>query len=87
MTRKHDTGDGDPCPLRPEHGNMFVLVGTGGNPPMQYCSHVWHDGHGGVPRTRAVWPLYGLEDTVATYVALAERESRQVGLPPIEFED
>jgi hypothetical protein len=49
------TGDGDPCPITPEHGKMLVRGDT------QYCPHQSHDGdwasgeHRGP--TRAFWPL------------------------------
>jgi len=48
-----DYGDGDRCPIDPEHGKMFVLNVS------QYCAHAGHDGtsgNGGKPRTRAFWP-------------------------------
>jgi hypothetical protein len=80
MSRRNDIGDGDPCPLIPQHGNMFVLDTK---PPKQYCAHVQHDGHKEVPRTRAIWPLYGLEDTVSTYIALADRAAKSI-LPVLE---
>jgi hypothetical protein len=39
-------GNGDPCPLNPDHGLMFVLPsGT------EYCSHTDHDEHGERPAT------------------------------------
>lgn len=55
MTRKYQIGDGDPCPIDPEHGAMFFLRGT----RVQYCSHQTHDGtpgRNGRPSTRSLWP-------------------------------
>ncbi len=60
---------------------MVVLTGHGA--PKQYCSHVWHDGHGDIPRTRALWPLYGLTESVSAYVALADRAAKQITLPDL----
>jgi hypothetical protein len=34
----------------------------------------WRD----IPPTRAIWPLYGLEDTVTTYLALLDRAARDI---------
>jgi len=50
VSGKDDRGNGDRCPLDPEHGNMYVL--TSGN---MYCAHVAHIGHGDVIRTRSIW--------------------------------
>jgi hypothetical protein len=85
---RSDIGDGDRCPLFPNHGNMLVLNTKG--PPKQYCSHVIHDG-GGVPddgghrppRTRAVWPLYGLEETVQTYLMRLDHAIAKAELPDL----
>jgi hypothetical protein len=39
-------GNGDICPVNPEHGRMYVLPsGT------EYCSHNDHDAHGERPAT------------------------------------
>jgi hypothetical protein len=56
---------------------MFTLPSDGGA-PRQYCSHVAHDGWRDIPPTRAIWPLYGLEDTVTTYLALLDRAARDI---------
>jgi hypothetical protein len=53
-----DTGNGDPCPLNPEHGKMYFLNGS----TNQYCADQSHDGApksapgGPQPMTRKVWP-------------------------------
>jgi hypothetical protein len=62
---------------------MFALTPKPGDPPMQYCAHVAHDGRKGVPASRAIWPLYGLEDTVASYMARLHRAVAQAGLPDL----
>lgn len=55
----HDTGDGDRCPLVPEHGKMYVSK----DHQTQRCVHQSHDGDpktavgGERPATRASWPL------------------------------
>ena len=59
------TGDGDPCPLNPEHGRMLSI--NGANPPKQHCPHQSHDGKGKVPGTRSIWPQQGLAQAVAEY--------------------
>lgn len=80
MSKHGDRGDGDTCPLFPAHGNMFTLPS---DPPKQYCPHVMHDGLGDVPRTRAIWPLYGLDDTVQTYLMRLTRRVEQADLPDL----
>lgn len=52
MTRRYDTGDGDVCPLNPDHGHMTYLSGT----KSQWCPDQSHDGkpNGGV-QTRSFW--------------------------------
>jgi hypothetical protein len=56
---KGDTGNGDTCPINPEHGHMLVLNSASGR---QYCAHVGHearperDGHPAVVRTPSLWP-------------------------------
>jgi hypothetical protein len=80
----HDTGDGDRCPLFPQHGHMIVVKGS--SPAVQWCPHVQHDGgpgKNGEPRSRNRWPLYGFEDTVQTYMARLDRAIRQAGLPDL----
>lgn len=77
-------GDGDVCPLFPKHGRMLVL--NGAPPPKQYCAHVIHDGsrgEQGVPASRSRWPLYGFEDTVATYLARLDNAIRKADLPDL----
>lgn len=84
MAARHDTGDGDKCPLFPEHGNMHVIPSAG--PPMQRCIHVAHDGRPegkGAPPSRASWPLHGFEDSVKTYMARLDRAIRQAELPDL----
>lgn len=75
MADCRSVGNGDTCPLVPAHGPMHHLQGS--DPPTQWCPHVMHDGKLGstrrgiepVPRTRAIWPLYGFEESVETYLA------------------
>lgn len=50
---RYEVGDGDPCPLFPEHGKMVTIPGT----KKQYCPHVEHVQHKDRPATRAIWPL------------------------------
>ena len=64
------TGDGDPCPLVPEHGRMESLKGS--SPAKQWCPNQEHDGHGKVPGSRSIWPLYNLPQAVAEYRASHE---------------
>ena len=83
MTRR-SAGNGDVCPLFPEHGQMLV---TSGNPPKQLCPHVAHDGaprgSDGAPRSRALWPYHGFEESVASYMARLDRAIRQAKLPDL----
>ncbi len=84
MSRRSDIGDGDTCPLFPEHGNMLVIQGT--DPPLQYCPHVIHDGsrgEAGVPASRSRWPLHGFEDSVRTYTARLDQAIRKAKLPDL----
>jgi hypothetical protein len=90
-------GNGDLCPLWPEHGNMLVIPNS--DPPKQFCPHVQHDGpvgsHGAIAPSRSVWPLYGFADSVTTYLARLDRAVRQasadalpdVSLPYIAWEE
>jgi hypothetical protein len=74
---RRTTGNGDTCPLFPEHGPMLVLEGR---VPMQYCPHAQHEGtlgDDGPAASRAMWPLFGLEDTVASYIARLDRQIRE----------
>lgn len=59
---------------------MFVLRSI---PPRQYCSHRMHDGQVSVPATRALWPLYGFEESVRTYWARVDKAVREAGLPDL----
>ena len=84
MTRKIDSvGDGDTCPLYPEHGAMVVLSGL--DPAQQFCPHVMHDGLGkDLPASRSRWPLYGFEDTVKSYIARLDRAIKASNLPDLK---
>lgn len=82
MVKRGDVGNGDECPLFPEHGRMFVLQGAN-RPPSNYCSHVIHDGWRDVKRSRAIWPVHGFEDAVDAYRAVAARTNREAGLPDL----
>jgi hypothetical protein len=81
------TGNGDVCPLFPDHGQMLVLAAKPGAAPRQYCPHHAHDGEGhgedAIPRSRSMWPLHGFEESVATYMALLDRAIRQAELPDL----
>jgi hypothetical protein len=59
---------------------MYALRG---DTPRQYCSHRMHDGWAGVPATRALWPLYGFEESVTTYFARVDKAVREAGLPDL----
>lgn len=52
-----DIGDGDRCPVEPEHGKMLTIRGT----DRQYCPHQTHDGiwdkEGHRDPTRSGWPI------------------------------
>lgn len=76
-------GDGDVCPLFPDHGNMFVLKGT--DPPQQWCPHSGHLNKPGseIPPSRSKWPLHGFEDSVGTYLARLDRAISQAALPDL----
>lgn len=77
-------GDGDRCPIFPEHGIMYVIQGS--DPPMQWCPHSAHAGRpgkDGPPMTRAKWPLYGIEEAVAAYNARIDYAIKQAGLPDL----
>lgn len=81
---KRSLGDGDLCPLFPEHGHMYSL--TEEHPPLQYCPHQQHDGGTGTtaaPASRCFWPLYGLEDSVKAYMARLDKAIREAGLPDL----
>jgi hypothetical protein len=80
VSRTGDIGDGDTCPLFPQHGNMFTIPG---DVPKQYCAHIIHDGRKDVPATRSIWPLYGLDDTVHTYLKRLEKAVAQSDLPDL----
>lgn len=77
--KARSTGNGDACPLDQEHGHMLVLPPQPGAAPKQYCPHVGHDGRGhganAIPRTRAIWPLHGFEETVVTYMTVEARRA------------
>jgi hypothetical protein len=80
---RRDTGNGDECPLFPEHGFMLVIPGS--DPPMQYCPHHGHDGGIGpdaAPPSRNRWPLYGIESSVQTYLARLDRAIELAENPP-----
>lgn len=74
-TGDSSTGNGDPCPLVPEHGMMFALKASAGREQRQWCAHVSHDVEG----TRSLWPLYDFEAAVAAYVP-------PVALPELDIE-
>lgn len=58
------TGDGDVCPLNPEHGRMLTIQAS----DLQHCPNQAHDGQGDRrPSTRAVWPQKFLSEAVAAW--------------------
>lgn len=61
-----DAGDGDLCPLVPEHGRMFTVPSA---VPKQYCPNVQHDGRGETPPSRNIWPYHGFEESVIAHKA------------------
>lgn len=67
MASRHDSGDGDTCPVVPGHGNMFVQPGN----RVQFCAHQTHDGiwerGGKTPQTPAFWPYHHFEAAVEAY--------------------
>lgn len=69
---RHDFGDGDRCPLVPEHGRMFVITSEGRR--TQRCNHQSHDGRpkmhpeGASDPTRSLWPYDGLDAAVKEYL-------------------
>lgn len=65
---RYDIGDGDRCPLVPEHGKMFRIRAT----PVtsQRCPHQSHDG-----KSRASWPVQFLDKEVAVYTAAHPQEA------------
>lgn len=89
MAKRGEVGNGEPCPLFPEHGNMFVLPPQDGQPPKQYCPHVDHDGRGSrsqpdsIPRSRNMWPVHGFRESVEAYTARLDRAIREAGLPDL----
>jgi len=50
MSRRTGTGDGDVCPINPDHGQMFFLT------TRQWCPDHSHEAVGERPGTRAFWP-------------------------------
>ena len=84
MAKREDFGNGDVCPLFPDHGRMYVIKDS--DPKKQYCPHQVHDGGvrtSGIPASRAMWPLYGFEDTVKTYMARLDKAIRESALPDL----
>lgn len=83
--RVEQTGDGDTCPLDPEHGRMFVLK-TG--VVCQYCPNQSHDGvwtpEGKSPKTRKVWPYHHLAEAVADHLrGTMEPTAGEAALPDL----
>jgi len=58
MATRSGTGNGDVCPVTPDHGHMLVMS----DHTRQYCPHHDHEGRAdkpdkpGLMRTRAFWP-------------------------------
>lgn len=56
VSRRHEIGDGDVCPLNPEHGQMMFLSCS----PSQWCPDASHEGvwtfDGKERATRSIWP-------------------------------
>ena len=67
LVKRGDTGNGDTCPLVPEHGNMWVL--SGGS--TQWCPNQYHTARG--TASRAAWPLNGLEAAVREHWIATEK--------------
>lgn len=82
MAKRGEIGNGEECPLFPEHGVMFVL-NDAGKPPVNYCPHVAHDGRRDLPRSRNTWPVHGFRESVAAYTARLDRAIREDGLPDL----
>lgn len=78
MTRRHEVGDGDFCPISESHGRMLTIKGT----MQQQCPHQSHDGRwsasGKEPPTRSVWPLGHIS---------FERAVRVMTLPEIDISE
>lgn len=73
---RYEVGDGDPCPLVPEHGKMLLIR----NRPTQYCPHQSHD-----TKTRATWPRQFLAAAVATYTGSSAGPAATT-LPDLDIE-
>jgi len=75
MAKSGIKGNGDTCPLFPEHGAMNALSPIQGRAPMQWCPNAMHDGAGfsapGIRNktSRSFWPLHGFEESVEAYLA------------------
>lgn len=82
---RHSPGDGDACPLFPEHGQMVCLLQE--DPPMQFCPAQIHDGkpgRNGVAPSRNIWPYHGFEDTVKSYFARLDKAIREATIEDLE---
>lgn len=71
--RVTSSGDGDPCPLEPGHGRMYVMRTVAGKEPQQYCPTQLHDGSKTVPVSRSKWPA-DVVDGQLVELGLQERE-------------
>jgi hypothetical protein len=89
MSKPRSVGNGDICPLVPAHGVMMALASKPAAAPMQWCPHQMHDGQpkqaaeGPPPRSRSLWPLYGFEATVASYMARLHHAVSLAELPDL----
>ena len=67
-----------------------MQVMPGANPPLQWCPSQAHDGAWGkdsrAQQSRSMWPLYGLTDTVNTYLRRLDRAIELAGAHPDEID-
>lgn len=89
-TRKRTggTGNGDTCPVNPEHGHMLVLNGD----QTQYCPDQSHDGRpktaplGATGPSRKLWPYQFFAEAVAEWRRLGGTAGEAAALPDLDID-
>jgi hypothetical protein len=82
------TGDGDICPVVPEHGYMLVLNGN----TTQYCPDQSHDGRpkshpaGEARPSRKLWPFQYFQQAVTEWRRLGRTTGEVAALPDLTIE-